>query len=72
MIDWFDRLLALAWWVCAIVAGPVSVAGFFVGGWFVLGFLWVWWANMEVKNPFKLSNPPPRSDLRPPGQVPRS
>ena len=52
---WFDRLMAAAWWIAAIIAGPLSVAGFFVGGWLILGFLWVWWANMDVKNPFKRS-----------------
>jgi hypothetical protein len=65
-VIWFDRLLAAAWWVCAIIAGPISVVGFFMGGWLVLGALAAVWMNMDVKNPFA------RSSSRQPEQVPPS
>lgn len=72
-ILWFDRLVAAAWWICAIIAGPLSVAGFFVGGWLVLGALWAWWGNMDVKNPFKrstvASRDEPRTEPQDPSQV---
>jgi hypothetical protein len=62
MVDWTDRAEAIAWWAVAICITPVCLIGFFVGGWFVLGFLAVWWMNMEVHNPFATSKglPPDR------------
>jgi hypothetical protein len=54
-VFWEDRLIAGAWWICAIIAGPISIAGFFVGGWLMLAALAAWWMNMDVKNPFKRS-----------------
>lgn len=61
-----ERLVALAWWVCAILVGPLAVVGFFIGGWLILGALAAWWINMDVKNPFA------RSGSRQPPQAPRS
>lgn len=54
-VTWFERAIALAWWICAIIVGPIAVVGFFAGGWLILGVLWAWWGNMDVKNPFKRS-----------------
>lgn len=48
-----DRLIAGAWWLVAILVGPLAVYGFFVGGWVILAALWAWWANMDVRNPFQ-------------------
>lgn len=55
MVDGVDRALALAWWIAAIIVVPISIPGFFVGGWLLLGALAAWWLNMDVHNPFKRS-----------------
>jgi hypothetical protein len=62
---WFDRLIAATWWIAAIVAGPISVVGFFMGGWLILGALAAWWMNMDVKNPFARSSSPRPEQVRP-------
>lgn len=54
-IIWLDRLFAAIWWVAAIALGPLSVVGFFAGGWLVLGALAALWMNMDVHNPFRRS-----------------
>lgn len=80
MILWDERAIALIWWICAIVIGPVAVIGFFVGGWLILAALWAVWMNMTLKNPFASADSrrskdservAHRSDARIPGAAPR-
>lgn len=54
-IIWLDRLFAAIWWAAAITLGPLSIVGFFAGGWLVIGALAALWMNMDVHNPFKRS-----------------
>lgn len=53
MITPTDRILAILWWIVAIAVGPVSIVGFFVGGWLILAALWAVGGSLKTINPFK-------------------
>jgi hypothetical protein len=55
MITWEDRAAAVAWWIAALFLGPISILGFFAGGWFILTVLWAFALDLTTLNPFKRS-----------------